>query len=103
MSLKAVVCVENKGDSYMEYRLAGIDDIEDVFYLVKAAIVQMETNGIHQWDDIYPTKEDFITDIMNKSLYIADDNGKMAAIYVISNESDDAYNTVNWQYSNESA
>ena len=40
---------------------------------------------------------------MNKSLYIADDNGKMAAIHVISNESDDAYNTVNWQYSNESA
>ena len=87
----------------MEYRLAGIDDIEDVFYLVKAAIVQMETNGIHQWDGIYPTKEDFITDIMNKSLYIADDNGKMAAIYVISNESDDAYNTLNLQYSNESA
>lgn len=58
----------------MEYRLAGIDDIEDVFYIVKAAIVQMETSGIHQQDDIYPTKEDFITDIMNKSLYIADDN-----------------------------
>ena len=43
----------------MEYRLAGIDDIEDVFYIVKAAIVQMETSGIHQQDDIYPTKEDF--------------------------------------------
>ena len=45
----------------MEYRLAGIDDIEDVFYIVKAAIVQMETSGIHQQDDIYPTKEDFIS------------------------------------------
>ena len=32
----------------MEYRLAGIDDIVDVFYIVKAAIVQMETSGIHQ-------------------------------------------------------
>lgn len=38
MSLKAVVCVENKGDSYMEYRLAGIDDIEDVFYIVKVLL-----------------------------------------------------------------
>lgn len=87
----------------MEYRLATIDDIEDVFCLIEAAIARMEKNDIHQWDDIYPTREDFITDIMNKFLYIAEDNGKIAAIYVISNESDDAYKTVNWQYSNESA
>ena len=46
----------------MKYGLANIDDVEDVFYLIKAAIVQMEADGIYQWDDIYPTKEDFFFD-----------------------------------------
>jgi len=87
----------------MEYRLANIDDVEDVFYLIKAAIVQMEADGIYQWDDIYPTKEDFITDIENESLYLAMDGVNLAAIYVISKESDAAYKNAKWQYGDESA
>ena len=38
----------------MEYRLAEKSDIDDVVKLIKAAIVQMEADGIYQWDDIYP-------------------------------------------------
>ena len=34
----------------MEYRLAEKSDIDDVVKLVKAAIVQMEADGIYQWD-----------------------------------------------------
>ena len=86
----------------MEYRLAKISDIYDVFALIRAAIVRMEEDDIHQWDDIYPTKEDFISDIANKSLYIAEENGRMVAIYVISAESDEAYKTADWQYSDVS-
>ena len=40
----------------MEYRLAEKSDIDDVVKLVKAAIVQMEADGIYQWDDIHCTK-----------------------------------------------
>ena len=71
--------------------------------LIKAAIIQMEADGIYQWDDIYPTKEDFINDIEKKSLYLAFDSKKLAAIYVISKESDAAYKNANWQYSDEFA
>ena len=63
----------------MEYRLAQKSDIDDVFTLIKAAIVQMEADGIYQWDDIYPTKEDFINDIEKESLYLAIDSKKLAA------------------------
>ena len=58
----------------MVYRLAKKSDIDDVVKLVKAAIVQMEADGIYQWDDIYPAKEDLINDIENKSLYLAIDS-----------------------------
>ena len=83
----------------MQYRLAKISDIYDVFALIRAAIVRMEEDDIHQWDDIYPTKEDFISDIANKSLYIAEENGRMVAIYVISAESDEAYKTADSDFS----
>lgn len=32
----------------MEYRLTGIGDIEDIVYLIKAVIVQLESNGIEK-------------------------------------------------------
>ena len=87
----------------MEYRLAEKSDIDDVVKLVKAAIVQMEADGIYQWDDIYPAKEDFINDIEKKSLYLAIDSKKLAAIYVISAESDEAYKNAVWENNDESA
>ena len=87
----------------MEYRLAEKSDIDDVVKLVKAAIVQMEADGIYQWDDIYPAKEDFINDIEKKSLYLAIDSKKLAAIYVISAESDEAYKNAAWENNDESA
>ena len=87
----------------MEYRLAEKSDIDDVVKLIKAAIVQMEADGIYQWDDIYPAKEDFINDIEKKSLYLAIDSKKLAAIYVISAESDEAYKNATWESNDESA
>lgn len=87
----------------MVYRLAKKSDIDDVVKLVKAAIVQMEADGIYQWDDIYPAKEDFINDIEKKSLYLAIDSKKLAAIYVISAESDEAYKNAAWENNDESA
>lgn len=87
----------------MEYSLAQISNIEDVFNLIKAAIAQMEADDTHQWDDIYPTKEDFLIDIEKRSLYLATDNGKLVAIYVISKESDVVYKNAKWVYSDESA
>lgn len=87
----------------MEYRVAKKSDIDDVFALIKAAIVQMEADGIYQWDAMYPTKADFMNDTENKSLFLAMDDAKLAAIYVISKESDAAYKNAKWQYSDESA
>ena len=87
----------------MEYRLGRLEDIDKITNLISDAIKEMELNGIHQWDEIYPTKEDFLDDISKSNLYVVMDEEKLAAIYVISSESDDAYTKVNWQYPNETA
>lgn len=87
----------------MLYRLAEMRDIDDIFSLIQSAIAQMEANNIYQWDAIYPTKEDFLNDIEKNSLYMATNHGKLVAIYVISDESDEAYKNAEWEYSDESA
>ena len=47
----------------MNYRLANECEIEVISDIVKAAIEEMEKNKIFQWDDVYPTKDDFLNDI----------------------------------------
>ena len=37
-------------------------ELQEIEELVQQAIEKMEKQGIHQWDDLYPTKEDFEED-----------------------------------------
>lgn len=43
----------------MEFRLGTMNDLQNICSLVAAAIETMEEQGIHQWDKVYPTREDF--------------------------------------------
>jgi len=87
----------------MEYRLGRKEDIEKISALISDAIKEMESKGIHQWDEIYPTVEDFTDDISKSDLYVVIEKDKLAAIYVISDEADEAYKKADWQYPDESA
>lgn len=63
----------------------------------------MEKHNIYQWDEIYPTVEDFEDDIKKGNLYVAEENEKIIALYVISDEADEAYNYAKWKYPNETS
>ncbi len=56
----------------MNYRLATLNDIDNICSLVSEVIKQMENEGIYQWDSLYPTREDFNIDIKKKTLYVVD-------------------------------
>lgn len=47
----------------IDFRQGKTEDLPNIVKLVKAAIVHMESCGIMQWDEIYPTAEDFASDI----------------------------------------
>jgi ribosomal protein S18 acetylase RimI-like enzyme len=86
----------------MHYRLAEEQDIDSICDLIKSAIAEMERNNIHQWDEIYPTKEDFLDDIRKRTLYIgtADDSADstIAVVYAINKDSDEQYQNGTWTY-----
>lgn len=87
----------------MECRLGKKEDINEITMLISDAIKDMESKGIHQWDDLYPTEDDFLNDINCGNLYVAVEDKKIIAIYVISDESDEEYNYAAWENPSETA
>ncbi len=54
----------------MIYRLAKETDIDKICSLVESAVRKMEIQQIFQWDNLYPTKADFLDDVQKQQLFI---------------------------------
>jgi len=87
----------------IEYRLGTRQDIDAICELIRQAVTEMERHGIYQWDDIYPARTDFEEDIDKNSLFLAYSEDKLAALYVISGESDEQYANGKWECDEETS
>lgn len=85
----------------IKYRRAEQRDLPEIRGLAASAILEMEKNGIHQWDELYPTSEDFSEDISKGELYVGTVSGKPAVIYTLNQSCDEEYQNGNWQYRGE--
>lgn len=83
------------------YRPAEMSDLPEISGLVSSAILEMEKNGIHQWDELYPTAEDFSEDISVGDQYVGTVEDRIAVIYTLNQSCDDEYKNGSWQYPNE--
>ena len=81
----------------IQFRQGTMEDLDAVTALVADAIVQMESQGIMQWDEIYPTREDFRADIEAGNLHSGYDKEELAVIYVLSQEFDEEYKNGKWE------
>lgn len=82
----------------LTYRLAMENDIDNICEMVEEAVSTMIKNNIFQWDELYPVKEDFLTDIGNHELYMGLIDEEIAIIYVINAKCDPEYNDADWKY-----
>lgn len=82
---------------YINYRLGTIEDLNEINSLVYHAIKEMESKGIKQWDEMYPTQEDFINDIEAEQLYVGLNHTKLVVIYVLNQECDEEYKNGQWK------
>lgn len=85
----------------LEYTTARPSDLEEICILVSSAIQAMTKQHIFQWDDHYPTKEDFREDIGKNQLYIGKTGQKIAVIYTLNQDCDDDYEMGRWKYAEE--
>jgi ribosomal protein S18 acetylase RimI-like enzyme len=76
--------------------LATEKETEEIMSLIKDCIRDMESRGIHQWGDFYPTREIIQGDIENRSIYLAKGNGMILGIITINEEQPLEWRSVNW-------
>ncbi len=81
----------------MQYRLGVMDDLDGTCLLVRDAIAMMESQGIQQWDGVYPGREVFETDIRKRNLYLGMENAEIVAVYVLNRECEAEYHKCNWK------
>lgn len=87
----------------IEYRLGTKSDLDNICVLIRDAVKEMERHEIYQWDDVYPARGDFESDIEKRTLYVAYEEDNLVALYVISGECDEQYGNANWKYDDNSA
>jgi ribosomal protein S18 acetylase RimI-like enzyme len=80
----------------MNINLVAPSEIDSVMVLVQEAIEKMEREGIHQWDEIYPTKERFLADIAVNSLFAARVGKMIAGVIVLNEIQSPEYGNIAW-------
>lgn len=85
----------------MEFRPARQEDIDSICELVAAAIVHMQEQKIFQWDEIYPTREDFLKDLQESTLFVGMIEGEVAVTFTVNQTCDPKYDDGDWQYPEE--
>jgi len=66
----------------MNYRLATIEDIDEIMVIVEDGRALLATQNSGQWQDGYPNRDDFLNDINNRNLYVVllDDGATIAGV-----------------------
>ena len=85
----------------LNFRKATSNDIEEIWDIVYNAVDVMIRQNIFQWDDLYPTKEDFQKDVDKNQLYIGLVNDKIAVVYALNQECEKEYENGKWKYKEE--
>lgn len=84
----------------MKYSKADISQLDQIFSVYQKAIITMEKNNIHQWDDIYPDKAILAEDIDKNQFYIGFEGSEIAVCFALSEECDQEYKNGAWKYPN---
>ena len=82
----------------LQYRKATLYDLEEINSLITQAVDVLIKNGILQWDEIYPTEEDFRMDINNDQLYVGLADEQIAVVYALNQECEEEYQNGRWKY-----
>lgn len=82
-------------------RLATSDDFDQILLVFKNAINNMCSQGIFQWDEIYPNDALLKEDIFKKEMYVLEDNGKILSAVVVNENQEPEYQSGAWKYNNQ--
>ncbi len=76
--------------------LAKIGDLDRIKEIAEACAVNMISKNIFQWNENYPSKKVFKSDIQNNSLYVSSFKNLIVGCIMLSSYKDDVYKNVKW-------
>jgi len=82
----------------MTIRLAHREDLDAVIVIIQKATRQMDSQGIPQWDDIYPSDSILKTDIERKQMHVIENEGSVCGCITLNEEQSPEYSDVSWSY-----
>ena len=77
-------------------RRGTLKDIDEILSITKACAADMITKNIFQWNEFYPNKQPFISDVKRNELYLLELEKKIIACITISTFMDDEYIPISW-------
>lgn len=82
----------------MEIRKGRIEEVKIIMNIIKNSILQMESENIYQWDEIYPDEDTIVDDINSQTLYVYTDENTIKGFMVINRDQDEQYEALKWDY-----
>lgn len=77
-------------------RNANLEDLTEIMSILRKTIIEMQSYENNQWDEMYPQKKDFINDIQQGDLYVAEREGRLAAFICVNKIEPIEYNGLKW-------
>ena len=75
----------------MEFRLAVPEDMPAIMKIVEDAQRFMHKNGVDQWVNGYPSRQEFLPDMEKRACYVAVEDGKTAGVATLLFEPEKEY------------
>ncbi|MEK0286698.1 hypothetical protein [Caldifermentibacillus hisashii] len=85
----------------MEIRLAQLDDKKAILSIIKNVVIDMSSQGIDQWDQIYPNEEVVTEDILDGEVYVASEDTVIKGVITLNEYQDEEYETIPWKYNGD--
>lgn len=77
-------------------RAAKISDIDTILSVTNACASHMIAMGIHQWNDLYPSRAAFERDLERNELFVLEDQERLIGGIVVSTFMDCEYKDIEW-------
>lgn len=77
-------------------RKAKTTDLDAIDALSQAVIEDMHSNAIFQWNQTYPRKAHFKTDITHDALYVFEENQEILGVMAFYEENETVYKDIEW-------
>ena len=80
----------------IKIELAEINDLNDIMKMINNCANDLISKNIFQWNEKYPSRNIFLSDIEKKNLFILKNNSGIIGCIALSHEKDIEYTDVKW-------